>query len=349
MSGHAPSEPVAAAQLLRELRRQIGESSIEFKEPPRRILGGFEAFTYSFELVVGQGDLSGPLILRLFPETSDAARGRKEAAFQNALHSLDYPAPRVVFHSDAGIGGLPFNLMKRVPGSPMLAGMALDQNTVQQASVKLGEVHARLHNIPSGPVIAALEESGFKLADFSANRQFAGINRYFEDHGLEWLRPGMEWLLQHRPEGESIAVCHGDFHPGNIMVESGEVTGVIDWPGAALASPEHDVGTTIVLIKVAAGAVYPEARPMLEFVASTYLSSYQALAPLDMERVDYHTARRCFRAFVRGTASQVDGIRSDLLPRGGYPWANESAMLAARAELLRITGLDLPTPTDAGL
>ena len=132
-----------AAQLLRELRRQIGESSIEFKEPPRRILGGFEAFTYSFELVVGQGDLSGPLILRLFPETSDAARGRKEAAFQNALHSLDYPAPRVVFNSDAGIGGLPFNLMKRVPGSPTLAGMALDQNTVQQASVKLGEVHAR--------------------------------------------------------------------------------------------------------------------------------------------------------------------------------------------------------------
>jgi hypothetical protein len=85
MSDHAPSEPVVAAQILRELHRQLGDSRIEFKEPPRRILGGFEAFTYSFELAENPPNLGGPLILRLFPDASDAARGLREAAFQNSL------------------------------------------------------------------------------------------------------------------------------------------------------------------------------------------------------------------------------------------------------------------------
>ena len=33
------------------------------------------------------------------------------------------------------------------------------------------------------------------------------------------------------------------------MVKDGEVTGVIDWPGAAFADPELDVATSLVLIK----------------------------------------------------------------------------------------------------
>ncbi|MDA0676654.1 MAG: phosphotransferase, partial [Chloroflexi bacterium] len=189
---------------------------------------------------------------------------------------------------------------------------------------------SQLHNVPVKPVVAALEQSGFSADEFSAVRQFAELSRYFEDDKLESLRPGMEWLVKKRPMDESLAVCHGDFHPANIMVESGKITGVIDWPGAALAAPEHDIGTTVVLIKVAAAAVYPEARPMLEYVSSTYLESYRSLASLDMEKVDYHTARRCFRAFTRASASLVPGIRPDLLPRAGYPWSKQSAMAPPR-------------------
>jgi aminoglycoside phosphotransferase (APT) family kinase protein len=174
----------------------------------------------------------------------------------------------VVLHADAGIDGLPFKVMERVPGSPMLAGMATGEAAVHEASVQLGRVHAQLHSLPVKPVIAALENSGFGADEFSAARQVAEFGRYFEDYKLEWLRPGMDWLVKNRPADESLAVCHGDFHPANIMVESGKVTGVIHWPGAAPGCPEHDVRTTVVLIKVAA-AVYPVEPPMLEYVVAT--------------------------------------------------------------------------------
>lgn len=38
-------------------------------------------------------------------------------------------------------------------------------------------------------------------------------------------------------------LCHGDFHPGNVLVgDDGAVTGVVDWSGARLAARGMDVG-----------------------------------------------------------------------------------------------------------
>jgi hypothetical protein len=65
-----------------------------------------------------------------------------------------------------------------------------------------------------------------------------------------------------------------------------------------------------------------------------------------MEKGDYHTARRCFRAFRRATASLVPSIRADLMPRAGYPWSNPDAMGAAQIEFLRVTDLKLPMSSE---
>ena len=170
--------------------------------------------------------------------------------------------------------------------------------------------------------------------------------RYFQDEALSGLRPGYEWLVDNRPaERESPAVCHGDFHPSNIMVNNGEVTGVIDWPGAAFADPELDVATTLVLIKVAAGQVEPQARPILEPFANQYLEAYRGLARLDLEKVRYYEAMRCFRAFTRGSAVHTPGIDPALQPRDQYPWGGDYAMRALRARLQEITGVELPLPS----
>ena len=58
----------------------------------------------------------------------------------------------------------------------------------------------------------------------------------------------IDWLLENRPpEPERLAVCHGDFHPLNILVQDGIVTGVLDWPGFIIADPALDIANTIVL------------------------------------------------------------------------------------------------------
>jgi hypothetical protein len=44
------------------------------------------------------------------------------------------------------------------------------------------------------------------------------------------------------------AICHGDFHPLNILADKNQPTGVIDWANAVIAEPAMDVGSAIANI-----------------------------------------------------------------------------------------------------
>jgi hypothetical protein len=58
--------------------------------------GGYDAAILRFGLRGAPDRFSGPLVLRLFQPTADAQRAPREAAVQNELAELGYPAPRVL-------------------------------------------------------------------------------------------------------------------------------------------------------------------------------------------------------------------------------------------------------------
>jgi uncharacterized protein (TIGR02172 family) len=82
------------------------------------------------------------------------------------------------------------------------------------------------------------------------------------------------------PEGAST--CHGDFHPGNILLtERGPV--VIDWITACVGSPWADVARTSLLLTIGARAAEKQVRPIIRIAVglyhSTYLKRYHSLRP----------------------------------------------------------------------
>lgn len=344
-----PDDAAIASQLLSALRQQTGVPGLEYAESPSRITGGQETITYGFSLAVPPENLAGQLILRIFPREGASRQGGREAAFQNALADLGYPIPRVVAQfdgaADSGIDNRAFNVMERVVGTPMMDEATLDPANIERLIGWLAKVHVRLHQAPSAPVIEAVAKAGFSQDQFSFDGRMNFMQRYFEGDAFNAIRPVHDWLVANRPsEQESPAVCHGDFHPGNIMVKDGEVTGVIDWPGAAFADPEFDVGTTLVLIKAGAGELEPEVRSMVVQIAEMYLRMYNEIKPLSAEKVDYYEALRSFRAFTRATALLTPGVDPALAPRDQYPWAGEFAMHQLQSRLKQITGVDLPLP-----
>ncbi len=348
MPGSPPDSPgveAVSAALLEQLRA-AADADLEFLEPPTPITGGFETFIYGFRVSADTGPFAGPLILRLFREERAATQGRREAAFQNALAGLGYPVPRVVLQNGSpGIGGRPFNVMERVSGQPMMADLFDDTTNIESMPGRLARVHARLHDAPSVPVIKAIEGSGFSADAFSVWHRFDGLDRYFDEPGLEDLRPVWDWLRDNRPgKRETLVVCHGDFHPGNVMVEDGRVTGVIDWPGASFADAEYDVAVTLVLMCIVAGGVFPEIRPIAAAFRAPYLDAYEERRALDHGLLEYYEAMRAFVGFVRGTASMTPGVNPELLPRDGYPWANPWVMQQGAERLGEITGLAVPLP-----
>ena len=93
---------------------------------------------------------------------------------------------------------------------------------------------------------------------------------------LHGLAAGIGWALKHRPNEHDEVLCHGDFHPFNVMSERGEISGVIDWSLATMASPAFDVGNTLMILGLASGAGRGGlASALRRSTAKRYLSHYQ--------------------------------------------------------------------------
>ena len=336
---------MVSTQLLSALQERFGDSSLEFSEPPKSISGGYETLVYGFSLNTDIDGLTGPLVLRIFKQAAFVDQARRETAVQNSLATLGYLVPRVAAQFDTGINGLPFNVMERVPGHPMMENAELNESSMKRMIDWWAAVHVQLHQLSAAPVIEALEAAGFTQDRFSVDGRVRYLDRYFEGDTFDALRPVHAWLSDNRPaERTDPSVCHGDFHPGNIMVDGDQVTGVIDWPGIAIADPEFDIGTTMVLIRAGAAMIEPEIRPMIEAMADMYVARYNELSPVDMDRVRYYEAMRSFRAFVRGTAAHIPGLAEELAPRDQYPWAAEFTMNDLAGRLRQLTGIELPLP-----
>ena len=338
-------DAIPATQLLNFLGEVYGEADLEYLDPPQRILGGAEAEIFGFNVSTRTKELSGSLVLRLFSEGRAVLQARKETALQNALAGLGYPVPRVVVHGNTEISGRPFTIMDRVPGETMLSGITFDESGISNASERLATVHAALHRIPSKPVVKLVEKAGIPASAFSLSNWFRMVEGYFKDGWFDDLRPGFNWLNSNKPsERETLSVCHGDFHPGNIMIHQDEVSGVLDWPGAAFAEPEFDVAITLVLMKIAGAELFSGAGSVMRRFGDSYLSNYQQLNGLDLEKVRYYEAFRCFRAFTRGMASHTPGTHPDLVPHDAYAWASPQRMKGIASRFTEITGIDLPLP-----
>ena len=121
-----------------------------------------------------------------------------------------------------------------------------------------------------------------------------------------------------------VAICHGDLHPRNILVEEGRVTGVLDWPNVLVADPAFDLAATWSILRFVPAALtgMPAARRWLArlvqpALAARYRALYWRRRPIDRARLRYYEVAAALRALVRvdtrgsGCASSGCEPRSD--------------------------------------
>ena len=86
-------------------------------------------------------------------------------------------------------------------------------------------------------------------------------------------------MLAAMPAGDRL--CHGDFHPGNIMVlKQGEM--IIDWIDAAIGNPLADIARTTVIF-LGAIAAHQIKQPFMKFILhlfhDLYIHNYFSIRP----------------------------------------------------------------------
>ncbi len=362
-----PTDSQVADGLLAHLRTELGRPDLAYAEPSARVAGGFDTMTYGFRLQGAAGGWSGPLILRLFRRHDDPNRARWESTVHTTLARLDYPAPKVLLTSTGteALGGA-FIVMERAPGTMMLAGvfqpsrlLFLLPRILVEVPRLLAETQARLHALDAAALLTALEDEGLPpdgAGPAGISRRVATVKgqlgraqRRIEDAQLDGLKPGLEWLLAHRPpEPDRRVICHGDFHPLNILMEDGAVTGVVDWANTVVADPAFDVGNTRLLLEIA-----PLELPLvLEWVASAarpilarrYYEAYRRHRAVNEEAMRYYQAMRCVTELVWVGERRLADAGLIETRSGPNPWGAARPRNALMSRFREITGIALTLP-----
>ena len=194
--------------------------------------------------------------------------------------------------TDKSILGGAFFIMEYLPGDNIISA---PPETIPDL---LGETHAALHRIDPALVSTA---QGFATYENSFVGRLDWLNRSANEY--PWLRENVDWLIENCPsKSERLAICHGDFHPFNILFEHGKVTGVLDWPGFIIADPVLDVAFTLVYLTIPFRHLYPQIQ--WDYLTQGYLDVYRAQRSLDLTYLDYYRVLRCTTAFVDGADGQ---------------------------------------------
>jgi aminoglycoside phosphotransferase (APT) family kinase protein len=295
--------------------------AVTMTDGPARVGHGLDTYIYRFQLA-GDGLGGGweqPLILRIFAAPHQEEKARRETAVQEFLSRAGFPAPRplIVEGADNDLG-LPFMIMERVPGSPMLDRFK-NPLAIPGLLRQMVDLHVRLHRLP-------LDGSPLPYEGPLVDRRLAEVRELVERFGLSELAEPLAWIEEHRDvvAAEEPAMLHNDFHPLNVMLSDEGETHVLDWSDAAVGDRHHDLARTLALFWLAP----PLARSILErllltaargYLISRYLARYAEQLPVDRDRLRYWEALHAAMAWAQVAA--IRGGRGEEL--GAKPEAVE--------------------------
>jgi aminoglycoside phosphotransferase (APT) family kinase protein len=345
-----------AERLLTHLREETGLPGLDYAEPPRPVGGGYDTQIFGFRLTGAPAELSTPLILRLYAADDDPVRARWESLVQLTVVSLGYSAPRVLaecLESDR-LGGA-FIIMERLPGSPTLGASTPGQLLARipwllsKLPAILAQEQARLHSLDAQVLTQALEAAGMSAhgvptAGATRDQPLDRIGERIESLNLAGLQSGFQWLVENHPsEPEEKVICHGDFHPLNVLIKDGRVSGVVDWSNTVVDDAALDVANTRVLL----GLAPLEMPPVIDFLASRlrplligrYTDAYSKVRSLDRDRLGYYEALRCLLELSWVSERRLAGTGS-----WRNPWGSPRETHRLISHFQRVTGVSVTPP-----
>jgi len=186
----------------------------------------------------------GSRVLKLYKSTDAKPAAFREAAIHAAAEALGLPVPRIWnVREMGGRWGLVFDRVDQASFAEQMLNNPGDIPRYLEAMVRL---HMRIH------AHAAIQFANLKVK-LAAN---IAATKRLDERRTQDLLAG----LADMPDGDRL--CHGDFHPMNILGEASQPV-IIDWPDARRGDPAADVCRSYVLMKLHAAEI-----------ATTYLDAY---------------------------------------------------------------------------
>ena len=156
-----------------------------------------------------------------------------EAALIRAARAAGVLAPEILveLEPEDGIGS--GFVMRAIPGTPdpnAILAVADPQVLIRDIARELAATH---RTDPTGIPVPVMDTAQ-ALADLKARFISYGADRPI-------LALAVRWLEQNLPAPVPPRLVHGDFRLGNLLVDDGRLSGVLDWELAHLGDPHEDI------------------------------------------------------------------------------------------------------------
>jgi uncharacterized protein (TIGR02172 family) len=206
----------------------------------------------------------GGCVLKLYYDWFELEGIRFEQKMARAVHSSGLPVPAVgEILQVNGHNGL---IYERFDGPNMWELLEKQPWRVFEFARQTAKLHAGMHSNTLQP--------DFPSQRRRLERKLSSAETISDSEKKSFLS-----AISTMPDGSSI--CHGDFHPGNILLSSTRAV-IIDWIDASLGNPLADVArTTIILLGAAASSQIRNfsLKFLVRLFHSIYLRTYLNLRP----------------------------------------------------------------------
>ena len=266
--------------LLSFLSEELGDTKLDYEIPPSLLQGGYDTSVFQFKLKNVHSSLSGPLVLRIFRKSHPLKQAIMERVIHNSLVDQGFTVPYVYYACvDDKYLANQFLIMDFLPG--VLLPSVFGQNT----AIVLGKTHAALHNADSSQLREDMISAGFGGRQYGIEGRLDYLIKASEH--LPWLEEIVLWLIENRPsDSEHLSICHGDFHPYNVLAKDGEVTAILDWTACRIGDPAMDIASTLVIFNAAAKHIIPAFDSNIE--TQKYLDAYRDERDLNEQHLGYY-------------------------------------------------------------
>jgi aminoglycoside phosphotransferase (APT) family kinase protein len=192
-----------------------------------------------------------PLVLLVFrPGGQRAFTAHDEFRLLAATRAAGAPVPKPMFVGEAELGR-PFYLMERLAGETIGRRLVRDERFAAARRVlpaQLGEALAAIHRVALGgsPGSDALEflprpTPGQPVVASELDR-LEELYRQITVEPHPAFEIAFRWLRGRQPAAGDVALVHGDFRIGNVMVGEEGLRAVLDWELAHVGDPFEDLG-----------------------------------------------------------------------------------------------------------
>jgi aminoglycoside phosphotransferase (APT) family kinase protein len=170
---------------------------------------------------------ASPLVVRVFAERADAAaRREREAMVAAAHHGL--PVPLIALHGT--VEKRPLLVTTFLPGRPASLALAANPGAALALGVSMGQTLGNVHQIPAPEVLVSIKPG--------------------------WIEKGGPSLTPIRHLLDAVArqdrLLHLDYHLNNVLIDGGQVSGVIDWENTAAGPPHMDLARSQAILRAMA-------------------------------------------------------------------------------------------------